>query len=59
MAVWDFGITGFDVTREALQEAGVASQVHFLHDALGFGKCKLVVAVPEKWEARTMSDLAH
>jgi ATP phosphoribosyltransferase len=51
----DFGITGFDV----VQEAGVASQVHFLHDALGFGACKLVVAVPEKWEARTMSDLAH
>lgn len=51
----DFGITGFDV----VQEAGVASQVHFLHDALGFGKCKLVVAVPEKWDVRSMSDLSR
>ncbi len=49
----DFGITGFDV----VQEACVGDQVHVLHDALGYGKCKLAVAVPEKWAAQTMAEL--
>ena len=51
----DFGITGFDV----VQEAGVARQVHVLHDALGFGKCRVVIAVPEQWPVKTLLDLQH
>jgi ATP phosphoribosyltransferase len=50
----DFGITGFDVVAEA----NVSEQVAVIHDALGFGKCKLVVAVPEGWQdVHTMADL--
>lgn len=41
----DFGITGLDVVHEA----GVAGKVSIIHDALGYGKCKLVVAVPDAW----------
>jgi ATP phosphoribosyltransferase len=50
----DFGITGFDVVAEA----NVGEQVAVIHDALGFGKCRLVVAVPEGWQdVQTMADL--
>jgi len=51
----DFGITGLDV----VQEAGVGQQVHVLHDALGFGKCRVVIAVPEQWPTKTVQDLRH
>lgn len=51
----DFGITGFDV----IADADAPDQTCVLHDALGFGKCKVVIAVPETWEhVRTMADLA-
>ncbi len=49
----DFGITGYDV----VQEARVDEHVHVLHDALGYGKCKLVVAVPENWAVQDMAGL--
>lgn len=50
----DFGITGLDVVTEA----GVNGQVAVIHDALGFGKCRLVMAVPESWaDVRTMAEL--
>ena len=51
----DFGITGYDVI------ADVDSGGHTLvvHDALGYGKCKVVVAVPESWsDVVSMADLA-
>ncbi len=52
----DFGITGYDVVAEA--NGGEATYV--LHDALGFGKCRVVIAVPEAWEdVHTMQDLAR
>lgn len=51
----DFGVTGFDV----IANANVGAQTTVLHDALGYGKCRVVVAVPEAWEdAGTMADLA-
>ncbi|MFN4294334.1 MAG: ATP phosphoribosyltransferase [Thermoflexales bacterium] len=51
----DFGITGYDVIADA--NAGDAARV--LHDALGYGKCRVVIAVPESWEdVRTMAELA-
>lgn len=53
----DFGITGLDVTRE---HGGTQDEILVLHEALGFGGCRLAVAVPESWEAvRTMADLAQ
>lgn len=51
----DFGITGLDVTQEY---GGTNGEVLVLHEALGFGGCRLAVAVPESWESvLTMADL--
>lgn len=51
----DFGITGYDVVADV----NLLDATSILHDALGFGKCKVVVAVPESWSGvRTMADLA-
>ena len=44
----DFGITGLDVLEEHRGENG---DILVLHDALGYGKCSLALAVPESWEA--------
>ena len=42
----DFGVTGFDVVAERRGDNG---EVMVIHDALGFGTCKLCLAVPESW----------
>ncbi|MGD9100078.1 MAG: ATP phosphoribosyltransferase [Anaerolineae bacterium] len=52
----DFGITGMDMVAE---RRGNNVAVLVLHDALGFGHCRLALAVPEEWEnVHTMRDLA-
>ncbi len=52
----DFGITGMDLVAERRGDNG---RVLVLHDALGFGRCRLCLAVPEDWEdVRTVADLA-
>lgn len=49
------GITGLDVVREHGME-----DLLVIHDALGYGHCKLVVAVPEAWvDVETMADLVE
>ena len=51
----DFGITGYDV----IADANAAGETRVIHDALGFGKCRLVVAVPDSWTGvTTMAELA-
>ena len=51
----DFGITGIDVLEEHRGENG---DILVLHDALGYGKCALALAVPESWESiETVADL--
>ncbi len=51
----DFGITGYDV----IADANAAGDTCVIHDALGYGKCRLVVAVPEAWAGVTrMAELA-
>lgn len=51
----DFGITGLDVLEE---HRGAAGEILLLHDALGYGKCSLALAVPESWETvQTVADL--
>ncbi len=51
----DFGVTGLDVTAEY----GGNGEVLVLHEALGFGGCRLAVAVPESWpDVVTLADLA-
>jgi len=51
----DFGITGLDVLEEHRGENG---DILVLHDALGYGKCALALAVPESWEGvETAADL--
>jgi ATP phosphoribosyltransferase len=42
----DFGITGMDVIEE---NRGPNGDILVLHDALGFGHCSLMLAVPEAW----------
>ncbi len=52
----DFGITGMDVVSERRGDNG---DLVVLHDALGFGHCRLCLAVPESWEmVHTMAGLA-
>jgi len=52
----DFGITGLDVTREY---GGSNDEILVLHEALGFGSCRLAIAVPEEWDdVRSVADLA-
>ena len=51
----DFGITGLDVLEENRGENG---DILILHEALGYGKCSLALAVPESWDSvETVADL--
>jgi ATP phosphoribosyltransferase len=53
----DFGITGWDVTAERVEENNGLLP---LLPALGYGHCSLHVIVPEAWEeVRLMADLAE
>jgi len=52
----DFGITGMDMVAERRGDNGT---VLVVHEALGFGQCRLCLAVPEKLATvHTMADLA-
>ncbi len=42
----NFGITGIDVLEEKRGDNG---EIIVLHDALGYGHCVLMLAVPESW----------
>jgi len=49
-----FGITGLDVIHEYPHE-----NILVIQDNLGYGECRLLVAVPEAWlDVATMADLA-
>ena len=51
----DFGVTGMDVTAEH----GGNGAILVLHEALGFGGCRLMMAVPEAWAGvKTVTHLA-
>src|SRR5262245_1830873 len=53
----DLGITGFDVLREHRHED---DQVLLLVPQLGYGRCELVVAVPDGWiDVESVADLAE
>jgi ATP phosphoribosyltransferase len=51
----DFGLAGLDVIEE---RRGEHDEVLVLHEALGFGRCALALAVPEEWPVRALADLA-
>ncbi|GBD08177.1 ATP phosphoribosyltransferase [Candidatus Thermoflexus japonica] len=51
----DFGITGYDVVMERLDHD---PRVLILHEALNYGHCDLVLAVPEVWPIETVDELA-
>ena len=52
----DLGISGMDVVSEALDDGD--SEVLTIHEALGYGHCSLVLAVPEEWiEVNSTNDL--
>ena len=51
----EIGVTGYDVVYEAQSE-----NIIVIHDQLGYGHCKLVIAVPEAWvDVQSMADLAE
>jgi len=51
----DFGVTGLDVLEE---HRGRDGEILVLHEALGYGKCALALAVPEHWDTvQTVDDL--
>ena len=51
----DLGITGFDSVAEY---RGDGDEVMVLHATLGFGECKLVLAVPDDWDdVNSLDDL--
>lgn len=53
----DLGITGYDALYETVPDN--PASVVVIHEALGYGECSLVVAVPEDWaDVQTMADLA-
>ncbi|NLP06167.1 ATP phosphoribosyltransferase [Candidatus Fermentibacteria bacterium] len=52
----DLGITGLDSLEEA--RAGGMFGITVVHEALGFGSCRLALAVPEDWaDVRRVTDL--
>ncbi|NDJ53510.1 MAG: ATP phosphoribosyltransferase [Chloroflexi bacterium] len=44
----DLGITGYDTVLDALGDD--LSDIIVVHEALGYGECRLVVAVPDEWD---------
>mgnify|MGYP001241869032 FL=1 len=54
----DLGITGYDALAETADPDSDA--IVAIHEALGYGECALVVAVPDDWDdVRTARDLAR
>jgi len=52
----DLGITGYDALNEVLPNH--PETVLMIHEALGYGECSLVVAVPDDWaDVQTVGDL--
>jgi ATP phosphoribosyltransferase len=53
----DLGITGYDIVAEHQRED---DDVAVLHRELGYGRCSLVLAVPDGWlDVATIADLAE
>ncbi len=51
----DIGITGLDMVAE---KTSTDDELVIVHDALGFGRCHLALAVPEAWpDVRSLADL--
>ncbi len=53
----DLGIIGFDTV---IEHRGPNNDVAIIHDALGYGHCRLCIAVPEAWtEVNSVGELAR
>jgi ATP phosphoribosyltransferase len=54
----DLGITGYDTLYDST--LADPNAVIVVHEALGYGECKLALAVPESWDdVRTVADLVR
>lgn len=54
----DLGITGYDTLAEVQANPEHPDTVVMIHEALGYGECSLVLAVPENWDdVRWTADL--
>ncbi len=55
----DLGITGYDTLAEVESGPEGGARLITIHDALGYGACSLVLAVPNEWtDVQSMGDLA-
>jgi ATP phosphoribosyltransferase len=55
----DLGITGYDTLSE-VEAATDTESIVVIHEALGYGSCSLVLAVPNQWSAvQSVDDLAR
>ncbi|MFX0091765.1 MAG: ATP phosphoribosyltransferase [Candidatus Hodarchaeota archaeon] len=52
-----FGIVGLDLSTELSFRS--PDKILVIHNALGFGKCTLEVAIPEEWTQESMKDLKN
>src|SRR5262245_18723107 len=53
----DLGITGYDTVYDAF--GGENDELMLVHDALEYGQCALVLAIPTEWtEVHSLDDLA-
>lgn len=55
----DLGITGYDTVAEALTRTN-EQNLYVIHEALDYGHCRLVLAVPDEWtDILTLDDLSQ
>ncbi len=54
----DLGICGYDTVAEVKANPEYLDQIIIIHEALGYGECALVLAVPDAWQdVQTLVDL--
>ncbi len=54
--ILSFGICGFDIINEF---ADIQREIIVIHDALGYGKCSLEVAIPKDWSANSITEMVN
>jgi ATP phosphoribosyltransferase len=57
----DLGITGYDTVVEAVNDPDADERdIYLIHEALDYGQCELVLAVPDSWdEVLSVADLEN
>ncbi len=54
----DLGICGYDTIAEVMSNPAYPDALVVIHEALGYGECSLVLAVPDAWpDVKSLADL--